>query len=342
MHDAQSDTPEGGVPPQSEQSEGTPAPTRRERHATPHGETPYSPMSLLRALTSNPLDVDALRGTEDSHEEESPEDTPVTRTLTVAAAVVLGFAVAISVTNLRDAANSEDSPRAHLQQRVAESQAEADALETRRDQTVEKIAAKQEQVLESGDAGAGERLAAYEQATGAVAMTGPGVVLTVDDSAPLPAEPGTTGGAVNRVTDGDLQVAVNGLWAAGAEAIAVNGQRISSTSAIRRAGDAVLVDFRPLSPPYRISAIGDTATLRSAFEDGQDGIYLTSLSTRFGIRLSWETEDAITVPARTVTSLREARGLEAQRDAVPDSAVPQDTAPENDDAPTDDSEGENP
>src|SRR5699024_5668424 len=64
------------------------------RRQTPHGESAYSPVSLLRALTANPLDVDALRGTDGAHEEASPPDTPVTRTLTVILAVVLGFVVA--------------------------------------------------------------------------------------------------------------------------------------------------------------------------------------------------------------------------------------------------------
>ena len=53
-----------------------------------------------------------------------------------------------------------------------------------------------------------------------------------------------------RVLDRDLQELVNGLWAAGAEAVSVDGQRLTARTAIRSAGEAVLVDFRPLSPPY--------------------------------------------------------------------------------------------
>src|SRR5699024_11863661 len=88
-------------------------------------------------------------------------------------------------------------------------------------------------------------------------------------SARLPASPGVSSGTVNRVTDGDLQIAVNGLWAAGAEAVAVNGQRVGPTTAIRTAGSAVLVDFRPLSPPYRITVVRSeehTSELQSRFD----------------------------------------------------------------------------
>ena len=65
------------------------------------------------------------------------------------------------------------------------------------------------------------------------------------------------GGPRGRVQDGDLQLVVNALWAAGAEAVSINGQRLGPTTAIRFAGEAVLVDFRPVTSPYEISAIGD-------------------------------------------------------------------------------------
>ena len=54
-----------------------------------------------------------------------------------------------------------------------------------------------------------------------------------------------------------MRSVVNELWSDGAEAIAVNGIRLTPTSAIRFAGDAVLVDFQPITSPYRIDAIGD-------------------------------------------------------------------------------------
>ncbi|MDN5600654.1 MAG: DUF881 domain-containing protein, partial [Brachybacterium sp.] len=135
-------------------------------------------------------------------------------------------------------------------------------------------------------------------------------VLELEDSAPLPASPGVSTGTVNRVTDGDLQLAVNGLWAAGAEAISVNGQRIGPTTAIRTAGSAVLVDFRPLSPPYRITALGDAEALRTTFEESEAGEYLQEISTRFGIRRSWEEAEDLSVPARSSGTLREAAVLE--------------------------------
>ena len=78
-----------------------------------------------------------------------------------------------------------------------------------------------------------------------------------------------TGGAgPSRVIYSDLQKVANDLWAAGAEAIAINGQRLTATSTIRSAGAAILVDFRPVTSPYEVSAIGP-GSLREQFDDSR-------------------------------------------------------------------------
>ena len=104
------------------------------------------------------------------------------------------------------------------------------------------------------------RLARLEAATGAAPVTGPGMVVRLDDASAADGadvDPRTDAAADGRVTDRDLQTVVNEVWAAGAEAVSVNGQRLTSLSAIRSAGDAVLVDFRPLTPPYEIAGRGE-------------------------------------------------------------------------------------
>ncbi|WP_193104484.1 DUF881 domain-containing protein [Brachybacterium sp. FME24] len=292
---------------------------RGPQRSTPHGETPYSPTSLLRALTADPYGVDALREHEDPRAEAAPPDNRATRSITLVLAILLGFAVAVAVADLRADAVAEDSPRALLEQEVLDSREEIDDLENRQEVLEGEIGDAQGEVLDKADSGASERLAAYESAGAGVAMSGPGVVLSLDDSVPLPSSPGVDEGTVNRVTDGDLQRAVNGLWAAGAEAIAVNGQRLSTSSAIRTAGSAVLVDFRPLSPPYGITALGDPETLRSAVDAGETGDYLSEISARFGIRTSWDAGEELTVPARAVGTLREASVLEPEREGAPEA-----------------------
>src|SRR4051794_17176961 len=77
------------------------------------------------------------------------------------------------------------------------------------------------------------RIRAEEIASGTAAVTGPGVEVTLGDA---PGNGATSGGSTrNRVLDRDLQAVVNALWAAGAEAVAVDGQRLTASSAIRQA-----------------------------------------------------------------------------------------------------------
>ncbi|ASK64536.1 hypothetical protein CFK39_00275 [Brachybacterium avium] len=292
-------------------------------HQTPHGETPYSPTSLLRALTANPYSVAPLRPHQHPAAEAAPPDNRYTRVVTLLLALLLGFAVAVSVVDLRHEAAAEDSPRTLLETEVRETRTETEQLEQRRAELEGQITDAQASVLEKGDAGAAERLEAFETAGTGVALSGPGLVLEIEDSVPLPASPGVSTGTVNRVTDGDLQIAVNGLWAAGAEAIAVNGQRVGPTTAIRTAGSAVLVDFSPLSPPYRITALGDPQQLRTEFEESEAGEYLQQISTRYGVRRSWEDAEELTVPARSSGTLREASILEAGGDAASETVPSQ-------------------
>jgi uncharacterized protein YlxW (UPF0749 family) len=305
--------------------------TRRgEEHSTPHGETPYSPTSLLRALTADPYSVDTLREEEHPVASATPPDNRWMRTLTLLLAVLLGFAVAVSAVDLREEAAGADSPRALLEQEVLDVRAETDELEERRAELEGEIALAQEQVLDADDDSAAQRLGEYEQAGAGAALSGCGVVLTLDDSSPLPSRPGAGPGTVNRVTDGDLQIAVNGLWAAGAEAVAVNGQRVSATTAIRTAGSAVLVDFRPLSPPYEVTALGDPEQLRSGVEDAETGAYLSEISTRYGIGVSWSAGEDLSVPARSLGTLREAqRSDDEAEDASDPLAAPTATTPDS-------------
>jgi uncharacterized protein YlxW (UPF0749 family) len=111
------------------------------------------------------------------------------------------------------------------------------------------------------------------------------------------------------VRDADLQDVVNGLWAAGAEAVAVDGQRLTALSAIRSAGESVLVDLRPLSPPYVVEAVGDASRLEVRFVDGPSGRRLTTLASLYGIRFEVSRADELDLPAAGTPDLRAATPL---------------------------------
>jgi uncharacterized protein YlxW (UPF0749 family) len=96
-------------------------------------------------------------------------------------------------------------------------------------------------------------------ALGLKAMQGPGVTVRLDDP-----QVQVRGGPPVVVTYQDVVAVINELWAAGAEAIAINGQRIMATTGFGQVGGTVVVNLQRLSQPFAIDAIGDPATLQSA------------------------------------------------------------------------------
>ena len=88
----------------------------------------------------------------------------------------------------------------------------------------------------------------------------------------------------DRVYDLDLQILTNGLWQAGAEAVAINGHRLSALTAIRGAGEAITVDFRSLTRPYRVEAIGDARTLQARFVESSGGAWWNELAQNQKLR----------------------------------------------------------
>lgn len=132
--------------------------------------------------------------------------------------------------------------------------------------------------LSAAEAARSELLGA---STGLDAVSGPGVRLTLDDGPDSDVR-----GA--RVVDADLRMAVNGLWAAGAEAVSVNGRRLSVRTAIRNAGDAITVDYRSLTRPYRVEAIGDARALEDGFRASEGGRWLQGLGQHYGVPSSIE------------------------------------------------------
>lgn len=127
---------------------------------------------------------------------------------------------------------------------------------------------------------------------GLVPVEGSGVEVTLDNH-PESGRPGGNSSFYN-VKDDDLLKVINDLRGAGAEAIAVNDQRILATSEVRLAGNHINVNLVRLSPPYKVTAIGNPGTLKSSLEiKGGLVEYLGDL----GITVTVEPRDKLAVPA---------------------------------------------
>jgi len=145
------------------------------------------------------------------------------------------------------------------------------------------------------------RLERLRIATGQTEVYGDGVTVTINDA---PVDP-TAGDKTKpgKVIDRDLQMIVNGLWQAGASDVAINGRRITPTTAIRAAGEAILVNYRPMSPPYVVSAIGsDADQLAGSFRENPAGLLLEELEAQYGVIWELQRVRNITLPAASSTS----------------------------------------
>jgi uncharacterized protein YlxW (UPF0749 family) len=169
-------------------------------------------------------------------------------------------------------------------------------------------------------------LAAAEAGAAAVPVKGPGLLVTLanagsgaDDD---PVGGNDEGDVRGRVRDGDLQLVVNALWAAGAEAISINGQRLGPTSAIRFAGEAVLVDFRPVTNPYEVSAIGDPETLSSGFLSSPEVGSLALIEETYGLRFDFSREEELSLPAASTPELRSAQPVPDEPDEPDETDAP--------------------
>lgn len=210
--------------------------------------------------------------------------------------VIIGVGLAAAFWDRRSGLTAAQERRSALIERVQRASAASEQTQQR----VAELRGEVSQLQQLAAAGLGEGFTTQVEdlqiASGFVGLEGPGAVLTMQDAQP-PLPPGVDPDEA-RVLDIDMQAAVNGLWQAGAQAIAINGIRLTSTTAIRTAGEAILVDYRPLEPPYRIVALGP-ADLANRFRDSTTYGDLSDLRTEYGIQSEVVAEDALAVPAST-------------------------------------------
>jgi uncharacterized protein YlxW (UPF0749 family) len=231
--------------------------------------------------------------------------------LGLAAGLVLAaLVVTVGAAQARIAAPVVAKEREELIDRIDRETSAADKLEGSIDKLRDDVSARQREALKKHGGDQGELVGIL---SGAVEVHGPGVKLVVDDA--KEADEAGDGDAretsgfsdTGRVRDRDMQRVVNGLWESGAEAISINGQRLTALSAIRAAGDAILVDNKPLVPPYTVLAVGDGKRLSTEFQNSGDGQYLDALRKNFGIRTSISVEDDVRLPAAPSVIVRTAQ-----------------------------------
>jgi uncharacterized protein YlxW (UPF0749 family) len=218
------------------------------------------------------------------------------------ACVAVGLMLVVAYQQQHRSAPAREAARKDLVVRVERLQAAGNALDSR----AKALAAEVADLRNARLPGLGDQLRNLELESGSLPVTGPGVQIQLDEPAvPTSAangRPGTTPQEqVAVLHDRDIRAVVNQLWAAGAEAVAVNGLRLTATSFIRFAGESVLVDFQAISPPYTIEAIGDRNGLLVAFADSAIARQLKTMAAVEGITFRFADKAELRLQPVTVT-----------------------------------------
>jgi uncharacterized protein YlxW (UPF0749 family) len=226
------------------------------------------------------------------------------------ALLALGFLIAAQLRSEGPRVRYTTQERSPLVETAVELTADQDALKARILELNEQVATLQGESEGSAaivrDVNA--RLEEARVAAGLVALEGPGIVLQLSDSG---APPPTGANPADFLVGGrDIRAVVEELWLAGAEAIAVNQERLTPSSAILDIGGSILVNSAYLAPPYQLTAIGpadlfDRLSASAGFAD-----FVRARAEAFGIGVSVAEPGTVVVPAYAGgVTLRYSRGV---------------------------------
>lgn len=198
--------------------------------------------------------------------------------------LVAGVLFGVSAYSARSHGNPADLNMAGL---VREQQGVVLELE----ETVEDMRASQEEVIAASSLETQANSASLRSE-----LSGPGLTVTLDDS---PADFALENSAnVNAavVHQQDVDAVMNALWRGGAEALSVQGVRVTFSTPVRCIGNVILVGARSYAPPYRISAIGDVDGMLEALDADPSVILYREDTVRYSLGWDVQVHDATVIP----------------------------------------------
>jgi uncharacterized protein YlxW (UPF0749 family) len=274
--------------------------------------------SLLRALLSEHLDPGyAAAAAKPARSGEPPTRRArfLNWTWEALAALLVAAVFAAAVAQARLIAPGVSTEQQVLARNVRAEETTTGQLTTRRNKLTTQVDDIQRRVL--ADDAEGQRLLAnldkFSLAAASTPIIGPGLSVTVTDPGVGPilsdVSKQRVAGSRQIILDRDLQLAVNALWASGAEAISVGGVRIGPNVTIRQAGGAILVDNTPVGSPYTVVAVGPPHAMRDVFDRSPGLQRLRLLEASYGVGVSVSARDGLTLPAGAVRDVKFAKQI---------------------------------
>ena len=219
------------------------------------------------------------------------------RVLVPVVCLVAGFGFAVSAHEARGT-ELRAPGTANLTDLVRAAEQDVHAADSRVRQLQHAVSAAEARAGGSDDAvaAAQRRTAPLLEPGGLTPVHGPGVEVVLNDA---PASAVHAGVDINQyvVHQGDLQAVVNALWAGGAEAMTIAGQRVIATSAVRCVGNTLLLNGEVYSPPFRVAAIGPERTMIRALDASPGVRQFEQAAGYYGLGYTVATSANLDLPA---------------------------------------------
>jgi uncharacterized protein YlxW (UPF0749 family) len=261
---------------------------------------PDASMSLINDLFQHPIDegyAEAAARRAAAGEPASSGSLPAKSPALMVGLLLIGLLFTIAAINVQRDAGVVSAEKTSLIEQVNQAIGRSTELEDAVSDVADdilKIETRAGQNMAEGEE-LRQLMTAAQAAVGTAPVTGPGIVVTVENA--------TNGGEFDEcdpslqvVLDYDLQQVLNGLWAVGAEAVSINDERVTPLTAMRSVNDVILVNIRPIAPPYVISAIGDPQRLAGDFLNGPGGAYLQQIYQSCGIPFTIDNRESLRLP----------------------------------------------
>lgn len=261
--------------------------------------------ALLTSLLGDSLDPGYAAAAQRRDGTASPPDGrrgPARWWYWAAGLLAVGLVLGIAARATAASAPSAENTRSALLGDVRAAQQRVDALAARASALGAGIRSVQQSL---GATALLSTVADLEQDGGMTPMHGPGLQIVIDNA-------GDANGP-GAIQDSDIDLLVNGLWASGAEAVSVGGVRLRTTSTIRQAGGAMLVDNTPVFFPIAIDAVGDPSRLHVAIVATEGFARFSAFASLYHIRFDLEAKTDITLPAAPAPDLRYASAVPTSR-----------------------------
>ncbi len=226
------------------------------------------------------------------------------------ACVLLGFLLTLQLRSPAAGRSFQEQDSERIASTIQQLEADQKELKDTVSALRAQIASYRRQTAASSTVGIEDELERQRMAAGLVPLSGPGLIVTLDDSTKA-VGPGDDP-ANYLIHDYEVRDIVSLLWLAGAEAIAVHDERLVNNTSLYCVGSTVLCNNTRLSPPYEIRAIGVPASLEEPLRNPANLQKLKSRTKLFGAQFKFSTTKETTIPAYN--------GSFALRYAVPSTA----------------------